>query len=285
MHSATKPILHGIFNHCSDDKLRRTLEHTEGLAYTGSKADTYCESCAKAKIRKRGLHSNSISLGEPGEDLCQSNDDSHEIVRDWEAEVPGVEVDLGAKLWTKEPDTLRPYKSYPCSVRGGKQVCFLLVDKAGLAVHTIDVRTKSNNGRALREIVTSEGIHKLPYKRTVFADNCDSMRHVKKAAISMGLDFQPLPPKEQALNLAETYINHIFHAALSHVIHSGRKSKYFAYAVHYITCTYVRTHAHGVYGIPWVENSVRVLPWPETRRIALTYVGQQMRCVGLARCT
>ena len=56
MHSATKPILHGIFNHCSDDKLRRTLEHTEGLACTGSKADTYCESCAKAKIRKRGLH-------------------------------------------------------------------------------------------------------------------------------------------------------------------------------------------------------------------------------------
>ena len=105
-------------------------------------------------------------------------------------------------------------KSYPCTVRGGKLTAFVLVDLKTLAIFKIDVTSKTLNGRALRKILSDEGVHKLPYKCTVYADNCGSMKHVAETCCCMGLNFQPLPPKDQSLNLAEKAIDIISHAAL-----------------------------------------------------------------------
>ena len=94
-------------------------------------------------------------------------------------------------------------KSYPCVVRGGKLISFVLVDLKSFAIMKVDVTSKSFNGRALRKIVSDEGIHKLPHKCTVYADNCGSMVHVASICVSMGLAFQPLPPKDQSQRCGE----------------------------------------------------------------------------------
>ena len=65
---------------------------------------------------------------------------------------------------------------------------FLLVDLKSFAIFKVDVRAKHENGRAFRRIVTSEGVHKLPYKCTVYADGCGSMLDVHEQATSLGLD-------------------------------------------------------------------------------------------------
>ena len=58
-------------------------------------------------------------------------------------------------------------KDYPCVTRGGKLVAFVLVDLKTLAIFKVDVRSKKHNGLALRKLVSENGVHKLPYKRTL----------------------------------------------------------------------------------------------------------------------
>jgi hypothetical protein len=142
---------------------------------------------------------------------------------------------------------LRPFevmyvdnKNYPCEVRGGKMVAFVLVDLKTFAIFKVDVTAKSHNGWALRKVVAQEGVHKLPYKCTVYADNCGSMEHVAQTCVSMGLNFQPLPPKDQSLNLAEKAIDIVFHAATTHLVESGRSSKYYPQAVDFACYSHLR---------------------------------------------
>ena len=111
--------------------------------------------------------------------------------------------------------SLRPYEAifvdnytYDDKVYGKCPACIILVDVKTGAVHHWDVRSKTDNGKAVRDILVSEGAHKLPYKCTVYADNCGSMKHVKTAAtMQLGMDFQPLPPWEPNINQAENAIN------------------------------------------------------------------------------
>ena len=58
------------------------------------------------------------------------------------------------------------------------------------------MKSKKDNGRAIRYIIAKEGIHKLPYKCTISSDNCGSMKHVIDSAIDMGLNYEPTPPFE-----------------------------------------------------------------------------------------
>ena len=55
--------------------------------------------------------------------------------------------------------------------------------------------------------------------------------HVSQTATSLGINFQPLPPKDQSLNLAEKAIDIIMHAAVGHLLQSKRHSKYFPQAL------------------------------------------------------
>ena len=133
---------------------------------------------------------------------------------------------------------LRPFEvmhcdnfDYPCPVRGGKLTGFIMVCLKTFAIFKIDVKSKAHNGRAFRKLVADEGIHKLDYKCTIYADNCGSMVHVSQTATSLGINFQPLPPNDQSLNLAEKAIDIIVHAAVGHLLQSKRHSKYFPQAV------------------------------------------------------
>jgi hypothetical protein len=171
---------------------------------------------------------------------------------DYEADVPGAVLPVAPPTHTDlhryDVSKLRPWevmyvdnKNYPCVVRGGKLVSFVLVDLKSFAIFKVDLRSKAHNGFALRKILSSHGVHKLPYKCTVYADNCGSMVHVMNTCISMGLNFQPLPPKDQSLNLAEKAIHIIFYAACCHLLESKRDPKYFPQAVDYACYSHLRT--------------------------------------------
>jgi len=174
---------------------------------------------------------------------------------DFEADVHGEVLPVLDHHPFKTPEDLHRYdvsklkpfevmyvdnKNYPCTVRGGKLTAFVLVDLKTLAIFKIDVTSKAFNGRALRKILSDEGAHKLPYKCTVYADNCGSMVHVMTTCTSMGLAFQPLPPKDQSLNLAEKAIDIVFHAAMAHLIESKRSSKYYPQAVDFACYSHLR---------------------------------------------
>ena len=114
-------------------------------------------------------------------------------------------INKGHDLHRYDVSKLRPFQvmycdnfDYPCPVRGGKLTGFVMVCIKTFAIFKIDVRSKAHNGGAFRKIVADEGIHKLVYKCTIYADNCGSMVHVSQTATSLGIHFQPLPPKDQS---------------------------------------------------------------------------------------
>ena len=61
----------------------------------------------------------------------------------------------------------------------------------------VDTFTKADNGFSFRRIVAKNGVHKLPYKCTVYSDGCGSMVHVEIAAVLTGIDHVYIPPREQ----------------------------------------------------------------------------------------
>ena len=104
-------------------------------------------------------------------------------------------------------------KPYIEAVYGDYKTAFWLVDVATTRKYKIDIKSKTDNGLALRRILSFEGVHKLPYKCTVCSDNCGSMVHVINTAVSMGLNYEPTPPWEPNLNPAEAAINQMYEVA------------------------------------------------------------------------
>ena len=98
-------------------------------------------------------------------------------------------------------------KDYEQAVRGGRQTTFILYDYivCTTAKFKVEIFKKTDNGVALREILSMNGVHKLPYSCLVYSDGCGSMRHVEIAAVTMGLQHAYIPPDphEQSLNEAE----------------------------------------------------------------------------------
>ena len=79
----------------------------------------------------------------------------------------------------------------------------ILYDVASTGKFKVVLFKKTVNGVALRKIASQNGVHKLPYRCTVYSDGCGSMVHVEIAAVTMGLQHAYILPHEQSLNEAE----------------------------------------------------------------------------------
>jgi hypothetical protein len=245
---ASYSTLHSIFNHCGFVKLQHTMEHVSGLTLPADGIkDCFCETCAMARAKRKGLSKKvSVNPAVPVGDVSFDHDDDLYLPPgpDYVVDSPGESfsadgfINRGHDLHRYDVAKLRPFEvmycdnfDYPCPVRGGKLTGFVMVCLKTFAIFKVDVKSKAHNGRAFRKLVADEGIHKLPYKCTIYADNCGSMVHVSQTATSLGINFQPLPPKDQSLNLAEKAIDIVVHAAVGHLLQSKRHSKYFPQAV------------------------------------------------------
>ena len=145
-------------------------------------------------------------------------------------------------------EKLRPFevtfcdnKDYDVPVRGGRQVAFLVYDYKTTAKFKVDLFSKKDNGRTLREVVALNGIHKLSYYCHVYSDGCGSMVHVELAAVMLGLDHSFIPPHEQSLNEAEKICNVSWVAAEAHFENSNAPHTLLALAVSYVLYVDLRT--------------------------------------------
>ena len=107
-------------------------------------------------------------------------------------------------------DELKPFqimfvdnKDYEQPVCGGHQTTLTLYGVKSTAKFKVNLFKKTENGTALREILSMNGVHKLPYSCLGYSDGCGSMRHVEIAAVTMGLQHAYVPPHEQSLNETE----------------------------------------------------------------------------------
>jgi hypothetical protein len=113
-------------------------------------------------------------------------------------------------------------KDYKQAVCGGHQTTFILYDVCSTAKFKVDIFKKTDNGVALCEILSMNGVHKLPYSCLVYSDGCGSMRHVEIAVVTMGLQHAYIPLHEQSLNEAEKICLVAWDDAAALMIRSGR---------------------------------------------------------------
>ena len=196
---ASYSTLHSIFNHCGFVKLQHTLEHICGLTLPADGIkDCFCETCAMARAKRKGLSRKvsvnpAVPVGLDVFDVSFDHDDDLYLPSgpDYVVDSPGESfstdgfINRGHDLHRFDVSKLRPFEvmycdnfDYPCPVRGGKLTGFVMVCLKTFAIFKVDVKSKAHNGRAFRKLVSDEGIHKLNYKCTIYADNCGSMVHV-----------------------------------------------------------------------------------------------------------
>ena len=154
-----------------------------------------------------------MASGDASETLAEGGDDLHAVGDTW-CEIEYQAEEFG-RVYSKgipkhDISTLRPFeivfcdnKDYDCPQRGGHTTALVFVCLKTLAKHKVDLVRKVDNGRAAQQYFVMNGMHKLPYKCTVYSDGCGSMAHVAAAAIRMGIDHLNIPPHDHALNLAE----------------------------------------------------------------------------------
>ena len=124
-------------------------------------------------------------------------------------------------------------KAFDSPIRGGYKTSFVLICVKSRAKFKVDLMTKKHNGKAITRIIAMNGIHKLPYKCTVYTDGCGSMALVKDVCISFGIDHQYIPPYEQSLNEAEKVCDRMWASARTLMLASNADDKYFGFAVEY----------------------------------------------------
>ena len=270
--SVNVQTLHDIFCHCGNEKLTRTLEQTIGFK-AHKLPTFFCPICTQVKARRRGLHQgswallteeicppctlqcppcnpawNPVLINEEGvkdevydDEDHDSGDEPEEPLMDIEYISPVVGRALGEQPVPRfDLDILKPFeimfadnKDYVWQVRGGYKTSFILSDLKSMGPFKVDLHKKSQNGLAFREIVATNGIHKLPYKCTIYTDGCGSMRHVEVAATLMGINHAYLPPYEPGLNEAEKICLNIWDDAEAILMRANAPSHYFAEAVSY----------------------------------------------------
>ena len=98
------------------------------------------------------------------------------------------------------------------------------------------MRLKSDNGKAFAKIMSLNGVHKLPYRCTIYTDGCGSMAHVALVAARMGINHQFLPPHEPSLNEAEKVCDRMWAAARTLLLHTNQDERLMYRAVDY-ACT------------------------------------------------
>ena len=127
---------------------------------------------------------------EESEDEDADDEDDQDPTEEWEYKAPVAGRDHGIQHVPRfDLEKIRPFeimfvdnKDYDGPVRGNVKTAFVFIDLKTRAKFKIDLATKKSNGTALSRIIAMNGIHKLPYKCTVYSDGCGSMDHVKAAA-------------------------------------------------------------------------------------------------------
>ena len=106
-------------------------------------------------------------------------------------------------------------------------------DYGSMAMMVYPCVTKDNVGMGLKWVAAEQGWSKLPYKVTVYADNCGSMTHLQEACtqIQGGAEFKPLPPHHPNRNEAEKVCNTLWAAGRHYRVQSHCPAKYFRYCV------------------------------------------------------
>ena len=199
-----------------------------------------------------GREDESISDSEDEEDDEESSEE--EDSRESQPTVRRVPVKRTPR---HELSKLRPWeviyvdnKSYNLighEVRGLKQETLIIVDVKSHAIRIIDVDRKAHNGKAFEAFIAREGISKLPYQCTVYADGCGSMKNIEKKCNdpSLNVRFEPTPPNDQSLNEAEKICNHTWNEAMAVVEHAQTRDgtppwKWFPYALQYVAYVHER---------------------------------------------
>jgi len=135
---------------------------------------------------------------------------------------------LGREIIAKPPrfniEELKPYevmfcdgKAYDIPQRGGWTTAFILLDLKSESWWKVDCTNKKDHPNALHHILVTNGVHLLPYTRTLFTDGCGSMAPVRTRAIKMGINAVRIPPHEQSLNEAERIADRAWAAGRTYI--------------------------------------------------------------------
>ena len=287
----TASFLHELLLHSNPDKIERTLEHTKGYVpgrMPKIKAPGAALGKAKAvgikRTRPRAQQETVYELNMAEHAPVETSDDSSDDIIDAEtvesdSDSDDTESDSDDEatdtVFRRTPreqkprfniEALRPwevsfwdnkdYTEIGVKMRGDTETTLIGLDLASYMVCVGDVPTKQNNGRAFKKIAADEGIPKMPYQCTVYADGCGSMTHVKNACIDLQLRFEPTPPRDSSLNEAEKICNFIWAAARAMIISSRAPRKMFKFAVHY--CAYIHNRMATTASRQWKTPSARI---------------------------
>ena len=119
-------------------------------------------------------------------------------------------------------------KNFPCEVRGGFKTSFAVIDVKTQRKLIVKLIRKAHNHKALAEVFSITGVHKLPYSCTLYTDGCGSMQPVREVALRMGVNHEFTPPHTQSLNDCEKVVDRVWAAARTIMLHTNAPNSVFA---------------------------------------------------------
>ena len=164
---ATAKFIHSLFNHASNEICYQSLLHTHG--YEAKRLpEFHCSACAQANARRRGISHKVAMIGVPVFSFLEDTtyqDYESPSGEDSDDEMDYSPITDGPNLekftLKREPcehnqrfdlDKLRPFsvmmadnKDFPCAVRGGYKVVFLLIDVKTQKKFVIKLNRKNHN--------------------------------------------------------------------------------------------------------------------------------------------
>ena len=144
-------------------------------------------------------------------------------------------------------------KAYDHPQRGDKHTSFVLVDIHSNARFKEDASSKKDFPRCITKIIVENGIHLLPYDRTLYTDGCGSMVNVKNTVLQMGINHIFIPPHSQSLNEAEKICDRTWAAARVYLCGTGAQPQHMSLAVDYVLYMHNRmaNGSHREYKTPY----------------------------------
>ena len=132
-------------------------------------------------------------------------------VPSWHTWVPGVVPDMPRfDLQAMNPWALSfaDEIEFAFKVRGRKQHALLVYDVVTGGYRCKQETSKKEHGTKMNEIIVEEALHRRPYQVTVASDGCGSMRLLRDAALSRGVNHFFIPPWSPEDNPVEGVVNH-----------------------------------------------------------------------------
>ena len=165
----------------------------------------------------------------PTDDWVEVEYQAERIGRDVTKTVPRFDI-----------ESLRPmehifgdHKDYDCPQRGGYVTALCFICLKSLFKWKLDLVRKASTGVATQQLMVRMGVHKLPYKCTLWTDGCGSMALARAAALKMGIDHCNLPPHDASLNLAEYAQKQMWEIGRTILSHANASPRLMANAVSY----------------------------------------------------